>query len=173
MHIQYVEIGNFRKLRAVRIDFAEATTLFVGANNSGKTSAMVALRRFLVDRAHFSVNDLTLAHWSELDAAALAWEKQTEGAEKEKFDWGAVLPHLDVWLNVPMLRFLKSSHVPNIYRAALTSIRTKASRVSNLIVSWSSWMTLRPEDSCSGMKTCSAERLRGARPWMAPSACSM
>jgi predicted ATP-dependent endonuclease of OLD family len=102
VHIQYVEIGNFRKLRAVRIDFAEETTLFVGANNSGKTSAMVVLRRFLVDRANFSVNDLTLAHWTKLDAAALSWEEQTDGADEEKFDWGAVLPHLDVWLNVPM-----------------------------------------------------------------------
>lgn len=42
MHIEHVEIGNFRKLQSVRVDFAEATTVFVGANNSGKTSAMVA-----------------------------------------------------------------------------------------------------------------------------------
>lgn len=44
MHIKHVEIGNFRKLKTVRIDFASETTIFVGANNSGKTSAMVALR---------------------------------------------------------------------------------------------------------------------------------
>lgn len=102
MHIQYVEVGNFRKLQAVRIDFADEATVFVGANNSGKTSAMVALRRFLVDRANFSINDLTLTHWARLDAAAAAWEKQADGADEEGFDWGAVLPHLDVWLNVPM-----------------------------------------------------------------------
>nr|WP_080560946.1 AAA family ATPase [Pseudomonas brassicacearum] len=56
MHIQHVEVGNFRKLKAARIDFSETTTVFVGANNSGKTSAMVALRRFLVDRSDFSIN---------------------------------------------------------------------------------------------------------------------
>ncbi|NVJ00355.1 AAA family ATPase [Myxococcus sp. AM009] len=39
MHIQHVEIWNFRKLQAVWIDFADETTVFVGANNSGKTSA--------------------------------------------------------------------------------------------------------------------------------------
>ena len=44
MHIQHIEVGNFRKLKAVRIDFSETSTVFVGANNSGKTSAMVALR---------------------------------------------------------------------------------------------------------------------------------
>lgn len=101
MHIQHVEIGNFRKLEAVRVDFAEQTTVFVGANNSGKTSAMVALRHFLVDRADFSINDFTLSHWAKLDAMAIAWEMSTPGEEETEFNWGEVLPHLDVWLNVP------------------------------------------------------------------------
>jgi predicted ATP-dependent endonuclease of OLD family len=101
MHIQHVEIGNFRKLQAVRIDFAEETTVFVGANNSGKTSAMTALRRFLVNRTEFSINDFTLCHWAKLDAIAIAWEQIT-AEDEEPFDWGTVLPHLDVWLNVPI-----------------------------------------------------------------------
>jgi predicted ATP-dependent endonuclease of OLD family len=101
MHIQHVEIGNFRKLQAVRVDFAEETTVFVGANNSGKTSAMVALRHFLVDRTDFSINDFTLSHWAKLDAMAIDWETHVAGDEEPAFDWGAVLPHLDVWLNVP------------------------------------------------------------------------
>ncbi|MHB0853205.1 AAA family ATPase [Stutzerimonas nitrititolerans] len=50
MRIQHVEISNFRKLLSVRIDFANETTLLVGANNSGKSSAMLALRRFLVSK---------------------------------------------------------------------------------------------------------------------------
>lgn len=79
MHIQYVEVGNFRKLQAVRIDFAVDTTVFVGANNSGKTSAMVALRRFLVDRAGFTINDFTLNHWATLDALGTAWRVQFQG----------------------------------------------------------------------------------------------
>jgi predicted ATP-dependent endonuclease of OLD family len=100
MHIQYVEVGNFRKLQAVRIDFAEDTTVFVGANNSGKTSAMVALRRFLVDRSDFTINDFTLTHWAALDALGAAWEGAASSGEDD-FDWGGVAPHLDVWLNVP------------------------------------------------------------------------
>lgn len=40
MHIKFVEIQNFRKLKSCRVDFEEETTVFVGANNSGKTSAM-------------------------------------------------------------------------------------------------------------------------------------
>ena len=79
MHIEHVEIGNFRKLKAVRIDFSEQKTVFVGANNSGKTSAMVALRRFLVEPSEFTVNDLTLSHWTEINASAAEWEAATTG----------------------------------------------------------------------------------------------
>jgi predicted ATP-dependent endonuclease of OLD family len=100
MHIQYVEVGNFRKLQAVRIDFAEDTTVFVGANNSGKTSAMVALRRFLLDRSDFTINDFTLTHWAALDTLGTVWESSAY-LEADEFDWGDVVPYLDVWLNVP------------------------------------------------------------------------
>nr|WP_320110095.1 AAA family ATPase [Pseudomonas sp. B21-053] len=43
MQIQHLEIANFRKLLSVRIDLAAETTLLVVANNSGKSSAMLAL----------------------------------------------------------------------------------------------------------------------------------
>ena len=36
MRIKFVEIQNFRKLKSIRIELADQTTLFVGANNSGK-----------------------------------------------------------------------------------------------------------------------------------------
>jgi predicted ATP-dependent endonuclease of OLD family len=101
MHIQHMEVGNFRKLQAVRIDFSEETTIFVGANNSGKTSAMVALRRFLVERSGFSINDITLTQWATLDAVGASWDKATAGDGAEPFDWGNALPFVDVWLNVP------------------------------------------------------------------------
>lgn len=101
MYIEHVEIGNFRKLQSVRVDFAETTTVFVGANNSGKTSAMVALRHFLVDRTNFSINDFTLSNWAVLDALGESWEEAVEGQTEPVFDWAAVLPHLDIWLNVP------------------------------------------------------------------------
>jgi len=101
MHIQHVEIGNFRKLKAVRIDFSEQKTVFVGANNSGKTSAMVALRRFLVEPFEFTVNDLTLSHWTKINASAAGWESAVSSGEAPAaLDWSDVLPFLDVWLNV-------------------------------------------------------------------------
>ena len=47
MNIVFVEIQNFRKLKACRVEIAKQETIFVGANNSGKTSAMDALILFL------------------------------------------------------------------------------------------------------------------------------
>lgn len=101
MRIDFVEVANFRKLLAVRIDIAEKTTVFVGANNSGKTSAMVALRHFLVDHGNFSVNDFTLSHWATIDGVGRAWEEAADGDNPPVFDWGLVVPSLDVWLSVP------------------------------------------------------------------------
>lgn len=52
MKILTINIQNFRKLAQCRIDVSNETTIFVGANNSGKTSAMDALGKFLSDRNH-------------------------------------------------------------------------------------------------------------------------
>lgn len=101
MHIDFIEISNFRKLLAVRIDIAKRTTVFVGANNSGKSSGMVVLRRFLVDHGEFSINDFTLSHWAAIDALGQAWEAETDGEEVVGFEWGTVAPTLDLWLSVP------------------------------------------------------------------------
>ncbi|MBA2920632.1 AAA family ATPase [Sphingomonas sp. MAH-20] len=110
MHIKHIEISNFRKLRAVRIDLAEEKTVFVGANNSGKTSAMVALRKFLVDTGDFSLNDFTLPHWRKLDDRAVAWEEAyLDGQPLPEIAWDDLMPSLDVWLHVEAteLRYVK------------------------------------------------------------------
>lgn len=75
MKIAFVEIQNFRKLKSVRIDFSKDKTLFVGANNSGKTTAMVALRRFLIDQKRFDVNDFTVSSWKVINKIGQAWEE--------------------------------------------------------------------------------------------------
>ncbi len=51
MQIRHLEVANFRKLLSVRIDLSAETTLLVGANNSGKSSAMLALRKFFSGKA--------------------------------------------------------------------------------------------------------------------------
>src|SRR5450756_259956 len=103
MRIDFVEIANFRKLRSTRVGLAKDKTVFVGANNSGKTSAMVALRWFLVDheRSNFALNDFTISHWPTIIAMGTAWESAlAAGQPLPKPDWQSILPALDVWLHV-------------------------------------------------------------------------
>lgn len=78
-------------------------TVFVGANNSGKTSAITALRYFLVDRerSSFCLNDFTLAHWPAINAMGGRWEAAHVANEPPpEPEWDSVLPFLDVWLHV-------------------------------------------------------------------------
>lgn len=104
MHIDFVEIANFRKLLATRVDLSDTTTLFVGANNSGKSSAMLALRRFLVpQRCPFELHDFTLCHWPLIDAIGQGWVSANQASEVISLDvapWEPLLPTLDLWLDV-------------------------------------------------------------------------
>jgi predicted ATP-dependent endonuclease of OLD family len=101
MHIEYVEIANYRKLLAVRIDFSSEKTIFVGANNSGKTSAMTALRQFLLGRSGFSLNDFTISHWPTIKVIGQKWEENTTADPPVAVpDWRPLLPFLDIWINV-------------------------------------------------------------------------
>lgn len=99
MHIKFVEMGNFRRLNSVRIDLSPQKSIFVGANNSGKTSAMVALRYFLMRQDLFSINDFTISLWSRIDEMGINWEaaRNSEDAMPDPA-WDGLVPFLDVWL---------------------------------------------------------------------------
>ena len=78
MRIACIEIQNFRKLNSVRIDFSKTTTILVGANNSGKTSAMTALKAFMPyafqDRTPpFCVYDIPLDHHTRINNIGKGW----------------------------------------------------------------------------------------------------
>jgi predicted ATP-dependent endonuclease of OLD family len=118
MHIEFVEIANFRKLHCTRVGFAADKTVFVGANNSGKTSAMLALRYFLIRReqSQFSLNDFTLSHWQAIDALGKRWEvAKAKDEALPDVDFGNTLPFLDVWLNAELseLQYVKDI-LPNL-----------------------------------------------------------
>jgi predicted ATP-dependent endonuclease of OLD family len=103
MRIKFVEVQNFRKLKSIRIDFSDNSTLFVGANNSGKTSAMLALGHFLVDPNRFTTNDFTLSNWAAIETIGAEWEAQASKGNASRptiSAWDAALPSLDVWLEI-------------------------------------------------------------------------
>lgn len=101
MRIEAIEVRNFRKLFSVRLDFSPETTLLVGANNSGKTSALIALRSFLKEGiGAFGNNDLTLSHWNAINDVGKDWVSCDEPAKIRTDIWEGLLPSLDVWLKV-------------------------------------------------------------------------
>ena len=101
MHIAFVEIQNFRKLKACRVEIAQQETIFVGANNSGKTSAMDALILFLKRnrRKDFATTDFTLSNWLSLDQIGRQWAEADDDEPDIAVDpWLPLLPSVDVWL---------------------------------------------------------------------------
>ncbi len=120
LRMDCIELSGFRRLQAVRIDFEEDTTVFVGANNSGKTAAISAIRRFFHDRGDFSPYDIGVENWASLRALGEIWESmQHDPAENEThIPWSdqleqlnGVMPALDVWLDVQPGGFHYVSHV--------------------------------------------------------------
>jgi len=62
MHIDKIEIKNFRILKEVQISLEESTTVIVGRNNSGKTSLTEIFILFLSENSpKFSLEDFTLS----------------------------------------------------------------------------------------------------------------
>ncbi|MEU4835692.1 AAA family ATPase [Streptosporangium sp. NPDC023615] len=68
MHIKSFRVENFRRLRSVRIDLDKEATVFVGANNSGKTSATHVFQRFLDPKARFQIYDFSAYCWEVFDS---------------------------------------------------------------------------------------------------------
>lgn len=68
-------VRNFRRLKRVRVDLDETTTVFVGANNSGKTSAMHVFQCF-TKSTHFSMYDFAAECWQAFRAYNQSGDQQ-------------------------------------------------------------------------------------------------
>ncbi|MEO0031803.1 MAG: hypothetical protein RIS94_1561, partial [Pseudomonadota bacterium] len=81
-------VRNFRRLQDVVIDLASDISIFVGANNSGKTSVGHALQLF-TGHGRFNIHDFSAELWPGIIAF---------GAGEE----GATLPtvEVDIWLEI-------------------------------------------------------------------------
>lgn len=89
MHLHSLVFKNFRRLKDARINFANDLTIFVGANNSGKTSATHAIELFLSGgKDRFTVYDFCADCWAD-------FEKVGTSAQIE---FPAI--SLDVWISV-------------------------------------------------------------------------
>lgn len=93
VYIKCLRVENFRRLKSARIDLEQEQTIFVGANNSGKTSATHLFQMFLSQqpRAPFQIYDFTADCWEAFDAFDI-----------EVGDPDAELPQitLDLWFEI-------------------------------------------------------------------------
>lgn len=104
MKINHIHIRNFRKLKNCRIDFDGNQTIFVGANNSGKTSAISAIIWFLQKQRHdkFSTREFTLTNWEAINKLADSWFEKEDLDEKllDSAIWDNLVPSMDIWIDV-------------------------------------------------------------------------
>ncbi|KZB57710.1 ATP-dependent nuclease [Thalassospira xiamenensis] len=90
MYLSDIRLKNFRRLSDVKISFDNDISIFVGANNSGKTSVAQALHFFLSGtRDRVAFHDISACRWNDIDNFANAID-------------GAVLPEMsvDLWFEV-------------------------------------------------------------------------
>ena len=106
MKIKEVQLKNFRRLEDVGIGFEEEETVFVGPNNSGKTSATAAFRLFLLNAA-FKIHDFSVTKIKDIDRFG-----STEGVNED------ILPSIkmDIWFSIdPDIEFGRVfSLLPNL-----------------------------------------------------------
>lgn len=93
MHLHSLTFKSFRRLKDARIDFSHDLTIFVGANNSGKTSATHAIELFLSGgKDKFTVHDFSAGCWADFE------NFPAEGAADAKVEFPTI--SLDVWISV-------------------------------------------------------------------------
>jgi len=129
MRIKFLHLQNFRKLKNCRIDTATKETVFVGANNSGKTSAMDALILFLTKNRSFDFKDFTLSNWAAINKIGHDWLKTIEPKSPDLSiqNWETEIPTLDVWLDVEKTELQHVSHIiPSLdWKGGLLGVRLR------------------------------------------------
>ena len=71
MHLHSYRLKNFRRLKDAHIELADDISIFVGSNNSGKTSATQAIHAFVTGgRDRFTLYDFNSTCWKNFDEAA-------------------------------------------------------------------------------------------------------
>jgi predicted ATP-dependent endonuclease of OLD family len=106
VHLHSFRIKNYRRLRDVYIELASDISIFVGSNNSGKTSATQALYAFVSgSKDKFSLYDFSSACWKSFDAFGDLPEGGAEQPELPSISlelWFEVAES-DLYLVIPLL----------------------------------------------------------------------
>lgn len=95
MKIKKIHLWNFRRLEDVEIGFENEETVFVGPNNSGKTSATTAFRLFLIS-PNFSIHDFSVSKVADIDAFGLKDDAEKGSLPSIGMDlWFSIDPNIE------------------------------------------------------------------------------
>ncbi len=90
MNVYGLRARNFRKLHDVYLDLDPELSILVGANNSGKTSAMHAMRLFTLGiKDKFSIHDFSAPCWKDFNQ----FGERASNAELPKMS-------IDIWFSI-------------------------------------------------------------------------
>ncbi len=118
MKLSKINIKNFRRLEDVEIDLEDEETVFVGPNNSGKTSA-TAVFRYFIKGNEFRIHDFSVSRVREIDQFGNQEEK--EGLNLPSID-------LDLWFKIdPDIEF---GRVFSLLPDSLTDLEEVGIRIS-------------------------------------------
>lgn len=81
MHLNRYSLQNFRRLEKVEINLEKKETIFVGANNAGKTSATAAFRLFVSRDRVFKIHDFSATLIAQIDKFGEIGIASTDGDE--------------------------------------------------------------------------------------------
>lgn len=119
MKIESVHIRNFRKLKNCHIEFGKNETIFVGANNSGKTSAISAIVWFLKNNEKFTLKEFTATNWAFINALGDKWMEKDPVDETylDPHKWDEIVPAMDIWISVSEGEQYRVNHlIPSLFK---------------------------------------------------------
>lgn len=99
MILKSLKIKNFRKLKSCTLELHEKQTILVGANNSGKTSAITAIKKFLKEEK-LSALDFTITNWKEIIELGENWITADSPTVDDIKTFQKLSPTMDVFIEV-------------------------------------------------------------------------
>lgn len=98
MHVHSYRLRNFRRLKDAHIELADDISIFVGSNNSGKTSATQAVHAFISGgKDRFSLYDFSSSCWKAFDEAG---DINPEESVPDSGNLSLPSIELDLWFEV-------------------------------------------------------------------------
>lgn len=143
--LRYVELCKFRRLGKVGFDLDPKTTILVGANNSGKTSILTAIRSFLSESPAFGAFDVSMSEWANIRALGNKWETMAENSAtavpNSDINWDEQLrtllssmPTLDLWFDAEagMFHYVQALLSKLVWKGGAVGVRLRLEPASDV-----------------------------------------